>query len=135
MRRKPKRSPEFCKDQGVGAYEQINRGWIDILMKLASWRDGRPDGQGRHRPRRGRCFSWSPPTWTAFRQFVFESRFLHDLRHSGRSPRAVRTSDEALLCLGFDWMKNVLFNEPTMEMRDEVLQGAIAKARTEIGAA
>jgi hypothetical protein len=29
----------------------------------------------------------------------------------------------------------VLFNEPTLEMRPEVLQGAIASARSEIGAA
>ena len=42
----------------------------------------------------------------------------------------VRNSDEALICLGLDWLKNVLFNEPTMEIR-EVLQQAIAKARTE----
>jgi len=34
-----------------------------------------------------------------------------------------------------DWLKHVLFNEPTMGSRDNVLQGAIANARENMGAA
>jgi uncharacterized protein len=47
----------------------------------------------------------------------------------------IKTSDEALLQFGFRWLKNVLFNEPTLDMRQEVLQTAIADARAEVGGA
>jgi hypothetical protein len=30
--------------------------------------------------------------------------------------------------LGFDWLKNVLFNEQTINMKEDVLQAAIASA-------
>jgi hypothetical protein len=42
--------------------------------------------------------------------------------------------DEALLALGFDWLKNVMFNEPTISMKQEVPQDAIARTRDEMGA-
>ena len=43
-------------------------------------------------------------------------------------------ADEALLFLGFDWLKNVMFNEPTVSMKQDVLQGAIARTRGDLGA-
>ena len=46
----------------------------------------------------------------------------------------LRTDDIALLQLGFGWLKNVLFNEQTINMKAEVLQAAIARARMELGA-
>ena len=125
---------EFCKDQGVEPYEQINRGWIDILMKLASWRPmGGPMGKTPS-PQARQMFFMTSTDVDRFRKFVFESSFLQRYAIPEEALELVRTSDEALLCLGMDWMKNVLFNEPTMEIRDEVLQKAIAEARSETGA-
>jgi hypothetical protein len=45
----------------------------------------------------------------------------------------LKTDDIALLRLGFDWLKNVLFNEQTINLKEHVLQAAIARARTEMG--
>ncbi len=42
---------------------------------------------------------------------------------------AVRVGDQALLLLGFDWLRNVMFNEPTMALNQDVLEPAIGKAR------
>jgi uncharacterized protein len=46
----------------------------------------------------------------------------------------VRKNDEALLLLGFDWLKAIMFNEKTLTMRDDVLNEAIARARSDMGA-
>jgi hypothetical protein len=46
----------------------------------------------------------------------------------------LKSDDGALLRLGFDWLRNLLFNDPTIAMRDSVLQAAIAKAREDVGA-
>ncbi len=124
---------EFRQDQGLEPYEQINRGWIDILMKLASWRPmGGPMGKTPS-PQQRQMFFMVSTDVDRLRKFVFESSFLRIYNIPEEAIELVRTSDEALLRLGLDWMKNVLFNEPTMEMQPEVLQGAIARARSETG--
>jgi uncharacterized protein len=126
---------EFLNQEGLEPYEAINRGWIDILMKLASWRSlGGPMGRTPSAQSRQMFFMASTDV-DRLRAFVFESRFLSVYDIPDEAIEAVRTSDEALLRLGFDWLKNVLFNEPTIAMRADVLQGAIAKARTETGGA
>lgn len=126
---------EFRKEQGVEPYEQVNRGWIDILMKLASWRSlGGVMGKEPSVQVRQMFFMVSTDV-ERFRRFVFESRFLEIYNIPDEALELARKNDEVLLRLGFDWMKNVLFNEPTIEMHNQVLQGAIAKARTEIGGA
>jgi hypothetical protein len=39
-----------------------------------------------------------------------------------------------LLQLGFDWLNNVLFNEQTINMKEDVLQAAIARGCAQMGA-
>jgi len=124
---------EFCKDQGLEPYEHINRGWIDILMKLASWRPmGGPMGKPPS-PQARQMFFMVSTDVDRLRKFVFESSFLNRYVIPEEAVELVRTSDEALLRLGLDWLKNVLFNEPTIELRPEILQGAIAQARAQLG--
>ena len=126
---------EFSKEQGVERYEEVNRGWIDVLMKLASWRSmGGVMGKEPSAQVRQMFFMVSTDV-ERFRRFVFESRFLKIYNIPADALELARKNDEVLLHLGFDWLKNVLFNEPTIEMHDQVLQDAIAKARTETGGA
>ncbi len=47
----------------------------------------------------------------------------------------VCVGDEARLQLGFDWFRNVMFNEPIIALKPEVLQQAIGKARKGLGGA
>jgi hypothetical protein len=123
---------EFRAEQGVEPYEQINRGWVDILMKLASWRTiGGPMGQEPSQKTKQMFFMVSTDI-EKFRRFVFESRFLQVYDIDAEALEIARKNDEMLLRLGFDWLKNVLFNEPTLGMHDEVLQAAIAKARSDM---
>ena len=69
----------------------------------------------------------------AFRRFVFQTKFLDTYYVDEAVVEALQIDDEALLGLGFDWMKNLLFNEPTITMREEVLRQAIATTRGEMG--
>ncbi len=47
----------------------------------------------------------------------------------------VRVGDEALLQLGFDWLRNVMFDEPRIALKPEVPQQTIGKAREGLGGA
>jgi uncharacterized protein len=124
---------EFCEDEGLDPYVQINRGWIDILMKLASWRPmGGPMGKTPS-PQARQMFFMVSTDVDRLRKFIFESSFLKRYHIPDEALELVRTSDEALIILGLDWLKNVLFNEPTIEIRQEVLQSAIAQARAGLG--
>lgn len=46
----------------------------------------------------------------------------------------IKADDEQVLLFGFDWLKNVLFNDATIAMRPPVLARAVAAAREETGA-
>ena len=124
----------FRLEQGVAEYERVNRGWVDILMKMASWAVlGGPGGKAPTAQTR-RMFFMATTDVDAFRRFVLETRFLSIYEVAPDAVEIIRGDDEALLRLGYDWLKNVLFNEPTLAMKDTVLQGAIAKARETMGA-
>lgn len=126
---------EFRQEQGVVPYEEVNRGWVDVLMKLASWRSMGGVMGREPTPQMRQMFFMVSSDVDKFRRFVFESRFLQVYDIPEEALQLVRENDEVLLRLGFDWLKNVLFNEPTIAMRPEVLQEAIARARTDTGAA
>lgn len=126
---------EFRAEQQVEEFERVNRGWIDILMKMASWKVmGGPGGKAAS-PQTKKMFFMATTDVDAFRRFVLGSRFLDTYDIAPEAVEIIRTDDEALLLLGFDWLKNVLFNEPTIALKEQVLKQAIAKARESLGAA
>ncbi|MDA8230967.1 MAG: YkgJ family cysteine cluster protein [Magnetospirillum sp.] len=126
---------QFRQEQEVEDFERVNRGWIDILMKMASWKVlGGPMGKAPDQRTR-KMFFMATTDVDSFRRFVFESRFLQTYEIDPAAVEMIKTDDEALLLLGYDWMKNVLFNEPTIALKEQVLQMAIGKAREAMGAA
>lgn len=120
---------EFRAEQGTGDYDRVNRGWIDILMKSASWASlGGPFGKDPE-VRVKQMFYMISTDVDSFRRFVLETRFLDSYEVDPRTREAIGSDDEALLRLGFEWMKNVLFNEPTVTVKESVLGKATAGGR------
>ncbi len=125
---------DFRSEQGVGLYDEVNRGWIDILMKMASWKNlGGPHGKDLA-PQVKQMFFMVSTDVDALRKFVFETKFLDTYEIDEETVEILKINDEALLQLGFDWMQNVMFQEETLSLKKTVLQGAIAKARNDLGA-
>jgi Fe-S-cluster containining protein len=125
---------EFRAQQGVEALDEINRGWIDIMMKMTSWRSiGGPNAKKVSTQTKKMFFMVSTDV-DAFRRFVFETKFLDTYAIDPEMIETLKTSDIALLQLGFDWLKNVLFNEQTINMKEDILQAAIARGRSDMGA-
>lgn len=125
----------YRTEQGVEDYDAVNRGWMEILMKMVSWRSvGGPHGR-QVAERTKQMFYMVSTDVDTFRRFVFDTRFLDIYQIDADRAAQLETSDEALLALGFDWLKNVLFNEPTLEIKTEVLQQGVARARDEYGGA
>jgi Fe-S-cluster containining protein len=126
---------EFRAEQGVEPYDLLNERWIDILMKMASWRSvGGPMGKDVSKQTKQMFYTVSTDI-DAFRRFVFETKFLQTYEIDDDMVASLRENDEALLQLGFDWLRNVMFNEPTIAMKQDVLRAAIGAAREEMGGA
>ena len=124
---------EFRSAQGLEEFEEINRGWMDILMKMASWMSmGGPWGEKPSQQVLKMFFMVSTDV-DALRRFVFETKFLESYQVDEDAFEALKTDDALLLRLGFDWMKNVLFREQTLALREHVVQAAAAKERSVLG--
>jgi len=125
---------QFRREQEVQAYDEVNEGWMDILMKMASWKTlGGPQGRDVSAQTKQMFYMVSTDV-EAFRRFVFQTKFLQVYEIDPEAIEALKFDDIVLLKLGFDWLKNVLFNEPTVSLRESVLKEAIAATRSEIGA-
>lgn len=124
---------QFRQEQGVEPYDLINERWIDILMQMASWRSiGGPMGRDVSKQTKKMFYMISTDV-DAFRRFVFDTKFLDTYEIDEDMVDSVRVNDEALLQLGFDWLRNVMFNDPTITLKQNVLQQAIGKAREGLG--
>lgn len=125
---------QFRLEQEVADFDDHNRGWMHILMKLASWKAlGGPWGKEPDERMRS-VFLMVSTDLDAFRRFVLGSSFLQKYAVDPDMRGRLESDDEVLMQLGFDWLRSILFNEPTLHLRESVLQGAIAKARCEAGA-
>ena len=125
---------QFRREQGTEEYDRLNSGWMDILMKAASWAStGGPYGK-EIAPRTQGMFYMVSTDVDAFRRFVFETRFLQTYEVEEKAIEVLKTNDAVLLALGFDWLKNVIFGETTISIKETVLQAAIAARREEFGA-
>jgi hypothetical protein len=126
---------EFRAEQEVDYFDRVNRGWMDVLMKMASWKTlGGPFGKDMT-PQTKFMFLMVSTDVDALRRFVLDTKFLEIYEVDPETIEVIKTDDEALLQVGFEWFKNVTFNESTIKMKEKVLQKAIAKAREDIGAA
>jgi Fe-S-cluster containining protein len=125
----------FRREQGLDDNDRINRAWMDILMKMVSWRTLGGPGCRDIAPETRKMFFMLSTDVDSFRQFVFTTRFLASYQVEPATVERAKTDDELLLALGFDWMKSVMFNEPTLALREDVLRRAIARQREDVGGA
>ncbi len=125
---------DYRKSQGVEIYDEVNRGWIDIIMKMASWKVmGGPQGKELDLRTKKMFFMVSTDPG-AFRRFVFDSKFLETYEIDDNMAEQLKTDDGLLLQLGCDWLKHIMFGEETINLRENILQEAITKARRDFGA-
>jgi len=84
---------QFRKEQGTDDYDQVNAGWIDILMKAASWASiGGPHGREIASRTQGMFYMVSTDV-DAFRRFVFETRFLEIYEIETQTIEVLKTND------------------------------------------
>ena len=116
---------EWRADQGADLYDEMNRGWMEILIKKKS------HGQGKEFPeiKNEMFFKMSFDT-DYFRAFVFNSTFLELYDIPAERIERIRTDDTELLKLSYEWLRQAIFAEETLPFKE----GALEKRKEQAGA-
>lgn len=117
---------EWRADQQADLYDEMNRGWMEVLIKKKSF------GQHEFPDRKNELFFKVSTDLDYFRMFVFESSFLDIFDVPAEQVEKMRTDDVELLKFSYEWLKHALFAEETMELRDNE---EVAKRKSKIEAA
>ena len=117
---------EWRADQQADLYDEMNRGWMEVLIKKKSF------GQHEFPDRKNELFFKVSTDLDYFRMFVFESSFLDVFDVPAEQAEKMRTDDVELLKFSYEWLKHALFAEETMTLRDN---DEVAKRRAKIEAA
>ena len=114
---------EWRADQGADLYDEMNRGWMEILIKKKS------HGQGKPFPDiKNEMFFKMSFDVDYFRAFVFGSTFLEIYDIPTERIEKVRTDDTELLRLSYEWLRQAIFAEETLKFKDGVLEKRKAQA-------
>jgi len=108
---------EWRADQGADLYDEMNRGWMEILIKKKS------HGQGKEFPeiKNEMFFKMSFDT-DYFRAFVFNSTFLELYDIPAERIEKVRADDTELLKLAYEWLRQAIFAEQTLTFKEGMLE-------------
>lgn len=108
---------EWRADQGADLYDEMNRGWMEILIKKKS------HGQGKPFPEiKNEMFFKMSFDSDYFRAFVFGSAFLEIYDIPAERIEKVRTDDTELLRLSYEWLRQAIFAEETLKFKEDALE-------------
>jgi Fe-S-cluster containining protein len=101
----------WLRDQRLIDYNAINDLWaeIDTLFAGNPWQ-----GEGAAGPRQQMAFMICYNI-DGFRDYVKQHQLLKQFRLDKARRRLIETDDEALLKFGFDWLKYILGNIPSLQ--------------------
>jgi Fe-S-cluster containining protein len=105
---------EWRKDQGADLYDDMNRGWMEVLIKKKSF------GEREFPEIKNQMFFMVSTNTDYLREFVFGSTFLETYDIPAERVEKVRTDDAELLKLGFEWLRSAMFAEETLTVREGV---------------
>lgn len=108
---------EWRADQGADLYDEMNRGWMEILIKKKS------HGQGKEFPEiKNEMFFKMSFDLDYFRAFVYNSTFLEIYDIPAERLEKIQNDDAELMKLSFEWLRQAMFAEQTLTFKEGVLE-------------
>jgi hypothetical protein len=105
---------EWVRDQRLQYYNQMDDLWAEMDTLFGDSRIWR--GEGSAGPRQLLAFM-ACYNVDRFRQYVNDHRLLDRFRLDKPRRKLIESDDEALLKFGFDWLKFVLAEKPTLQAK------------------
>ncbi len=119
---------EYRKEQGVEVYDELARGWRQLILKKKS----SGPGIGKPSKRSLQLFFMACYDTDRFREFVVSDGFsgLYDI--PAEEMRNLLTDNTALMLFGFRFLKQVLFGENTIAMHQETAAKRMERAQEKL---
>ncbi|MDD5295993.1 MAG: YkgJ family cysteine cluster protein [Rhodocyclaceae bacterium] len=116
---------EYRAEQGVKEYDELARGWRQLILKKKSCGPaiGKPSLRSRQ------LFFMACYDQDQFRGFVSSEGFKKLFDVPGEEMDKILGDDVALMDFGFRFLRQVLFGEMSITLKDEAAQARIAEAK------
>lgn len=116
---------EYREDQGVVEYDENSRGWRQLMLKKISSGPilGKPTAESLQFLFMA-CYNHDK-----FREFVNSASFMKTFDLSEEVKEQLNTDDVALMHFGLDLMKQVLFGEHSIPLRDGAVEQRVEERK------
>lgn len=101
---------EWRDDQGVDIYDEMNRGWKEILFRRNL--PGHSLDEKKQKAFYMACYDVD-----RFRRFVFESGFLNKFEIDNETLEKIKDDDTEMMKFGFDYTKFILMMKETLRVK------------------
>lgn len=116
---------EYRRDQGVDVYDDMNREWRDIVLKKRS----SGPGIGKPSKRSLQLFDMCSYDMDSFREFIASDGFRRMFEIEEHEHARLEADEDALLAFSMRFLKQVLFGENSIPMRDNAREERISHRR------
>ena len=114
---------EYRQEQGVADYDELGRGWRQLVLKKKS--SGPTVGKATKRSLQ--LFFMVCYDLDRFRQFIDSSGFQEVYEISAEQLATIRNDEVQLMLFGFQLLRQVLFNELTIPIRSDALEQRLVR--------
>jgi Fe-S-cluster containining protein len=114
------------KDQGVEPYDEINEGWMELMLRKKSF-----GFQAELSEESRAMFFMVSYNVDRLKRFIFESSLLEKYDVDKDLLEQIKHDEVALLKLGFDWLQSALFGADRVKLKDGVAKAYKEKAEKE----
>jgi Fe-S-cluster containining protein len=114
------------KDQGVEPYDEINEGWMELMLRKKSF-----GFQAELSEESRAMFFMVSYNVDRLKRFIFESSLLEKYDVDKDLLEQIKHDEVALLKFGFDWLQSALFGADRVKLKDGVAKAYKEKAEKE----
>lgn len=115
---------EWRADQGVEFRDEINRPWMELVMRRKSF-----GHQATLSEQAQKMFFMASTNLEKFRDFVFHSSFLQTYEIDEKTLEIIKEDDIELLKFSYLYLASSLFGTNDLKIRDEKLQAKVAQMK------
>ena len=117
---------EWREDQGVDKRDEMNKGWMELVMRRKSF-----GFQATLSEQAKRMFFMASTDLDQFRSFVFDSSFLQTYDVDRETLDKIREDDIELLLFSYSLLASMLFGTNDVKVKPEVLQAKVNALKKE----
>ncbi|MEO1767616.1 YkgJ family cysteine cluster protein [Thiobacter aerophilum] len=116
---------EYRKEQGLEEYDELSRGWRQLILKKKS----AGPTVGKPSKRSLQMFFMTCYDLDQFRDFATSAQFNDLYEVEPETREKIKTDDIALMQFGFRLLRQVMFNEMSIPIRPDALEKRLARKR------